>query len=230
MLLLQELKCQEESFPFQVFQDLSYNVILRCQKAYNGVAILSRFPIVKVSDSLVNDDEARYIEGTVEFPGKRIRLISIYVPNAQSPDSPRFEYKMQFHDALTRRITEYLSHANEILLLGGDINAAPENIDVYDHVKLDGCTGFHIKERNKLRELLNIGMFDTFRMKYPDKQEFSWWDYRGGGLQKNEGMRIDHILTSAEGADSLVDCYIVKSLRYIEKPSDHVPVVCVIAV
>ncbi|ABD46406.1 exodeoxyribonuclease III [Neorickettsia sennetsu] len=228
VLLLQELKCQESDFPLHVFNDLSYNVILKCQKGYNGVAIASRWPITKISDEIYMDGEARYIEGVISFFDKCIRLISIYIPNAQAAGSPRFEYKMQFHDALARRIHGYLLNNNDIMLLGGDMNAAPEDIDVYDPVKLDGCTGFHIEERSKLRELLNLGLFDTFRMKYPTKQEFSWWDYRGGGLQRNEGMRIDHILASAEGMDHLLDCYILKELRHISRPSDHVPVVCVL--
>lgn len=229
VLLLQELKCQESDFPLSSFRDLSYNVLLKCQKAYNGVAILSKFPIDKVSDDLLGDDEARYVEGIISFSGTHLRLISVYVPNGQVAGSVRFEYKMQFHDALAERMLKYLSAGDDIILLGGDINVAPENIDVYDHVKLDGCTGFHIEERAKFRELLNLGMFDTFRLMHPTKQDFSWWDYRGGGLQKNEGMRIDHILASPEGADRLVDCYIRKDLRLISKPSDHVPVVCVLA-
>lgn len=227
VIMLQEIKCENDNFPREELENLGYNVILRGQKAYNGVATISRHPIEEISNSLMGDDEARYIEGIIKYKNQVIRLINVYVPHGQSPDSPRFQYKMHFYENLAKRIQNYLKN-DEILIVAGDFNVAPEDIDVYDPDRLDGSIGFHIMERKHIREILNLGLFDAFRVKYPETQEFSWWDYRTMGFLYNRGMRLDNILISAEGADIMKDCNILRDVRGWEKPSDHVPVVCVL--
>ena len=230
IIMLQETKCTDDNFPHAELQSLGYHIIFKGQTAYNGVAILSKYSIQNLDFWLMNDDQPRYIEGIVEHNGGRFILINIYAPHRQSPELPRFEYKMQFYNKLKARVQDLLAN-DEVLLIGGDYNVAPENIDVHDHKKLEGSMGFHIQERQQLKELLNIGFFDAFQLKHPETQEFSWWDYRSFGFQYNRGMRIDHIHASAEGIDILQDCYMKKKkTRGLERPSDHVPVVCILGV
>lgn len=230
IIMLQELKCSKDHFPKEEIKALGYNNIsFKGQKAYNGVAIISKLPFEEVNknnNNLLEDEEARYLEVTLEAFGQCFRLISIYVPQGQALGTIRFDYKMRFYTALTQKINTLLQN-EEILLIGGDLNVAPENIDVYDSEKLANSMGFHLEEREKLRELLNARLTDAFRIKYPYRKEFSWWDYRGLGFQYDRGMRIDHILISPEGVDLLKDCYFLKSLRSQEKASDHIPVVAV---
>jgi exodeoxyribonuclease-3 len=227
VMMLQEIKCEEANFPRTEIESLGYKIILKGQKAYNGVAILSKYPIEEVGNTIMADDDARYIEGVINYKNQTIRLLNIYAPHGQSPELPRFQYKMLFYDNLTEKVKDYLK-SDEILLVAGDYNIAPDNIDVYDSVKLEGSMGFHIMERRKLRQLLNLGLSDAFREKYPDCQEYTWWDYRSLGFQYNRGMKIDHILLSGEGIDIMQDCYILKNIRALDKPSDHVPVICVL--
>lgn len=228
VMMLQETKCTDQNFPSKDFIDLGYNCIFSGQKAYNGVAILSKYQVVKTDFDLMGDEQKRYIECTLKTnKGVELRLINIYAPHGQSPELARFQYKMQFLENLKNRILDLL-HDDKIVLVGGDYNVAPENIDVYDHQELEGSMGFHIKERQKFRQLVNNNLFDLFRLKNPDKKEFSWWDYRSFGFVYNRGMRIDHILGSCQIVDALKDCYIAKYTRGLEKPSDHAPVVCVI--
>jgi exodeoxyribonuclease-3 len=113
-----------------------------------------------------------------------------------------------------------------VLVIGGDYNVAPEAIDIYAPKDLDGTICYHQKERKSFRALLNCGVIDAYRTLHPTKQEFSWWDYRGGSWQQNKGMRIDHLLLSPEASEHLNDCYVEKELRGKEKPSDHTPVTC----
>jgi exodeoxyribonuclease-3 len=114
---------------------------------------------------------------------------------------------------------------NEIAVLGGDYNCAPLPLDVYDPKALEGTVCYHPLEREKLRALMNLGFYDAFRLKHPDAKQFSWWDYRAGGYERNHGLRIDHLLLSGMAADRLVDCQIDEIPRQQEKPSDHAPVI-----
>ena len=224
VVLLQETKVVDENFPKMEIEDCGYNIVFKGQKTFNGVSILSKFPIEDVTDTLGgedSDDAARYIEA---FTGG-FRVVSVYVPNGQSPDSDKFQYKMRFYDRLRAHVLKLLTY-NEKLAIGGDYNVAPAPIDVYDPISLEGTTCFHSDERKKFQELVNLGLTDAFRACHPNTQQFSWWDYRGGSWQYNKGMRIDHFLLSPEAADCLTNCEIDTSPRSLEKPSDHTPVVC----
>ena len=227
IILLQELKCTNDQFPYQELEDLGYNLAIHGQKTYNGVAILSKFPIEDVINILPGEEkdiQARYIECVISLPDNAIRVSSVYVPNGQEVGSKAFEYKMNFFDRLYEYFRSLLDY-EEMTFLGGDYNVAPENIDVYDPVKLDGKIGFHQSERAKFRKLCNLGFYDAFRLSNSNKQEFSWWDYRSKGWQNGRGMRIDNILLSPQAADKLSSCTILTNMRGQEKPSDHVPVV-----
>lgn len=229
IVLLQELKCMEEAFPRMEIEDCGYNVAISGQKTYNGVAILSRFPIDDVIRGIpeYGDEAARYIEGVINVGKEAIRVASVYVPNGMSPDSEKFQYKMNFFDELHTHLKN-LRRFDEKVFIGGDYNCAPDDMDVYDPRSLRGTTCFHPAEQEKFRKLLNAGYLELFRKVNPDNHSFSWWDYRAGAFNYNKGMRIDHILANPKGADCVVDCVIDAEPRAKEKASDHTPVICTI--
>lgn len=227
IVLFQEIKCEEEAFPKMEIEDLGYNLAISGQKTFNGVAILSKFPIDDVIKKLPGDEadeQARYIEAVISLPKKALRVASVYVPNGQEPGSDKFQYKLKFLERLREHFLEILKY-NEVQLIGGDYNVAPEKIDVFDPKSLEGTTCFHKDERKRFNALLGTGFYETFRALNKDKQQFSWWDYRGNSWQYNKGMRIDHILASPEAMDLLTNSYIDDSVRAMEKASDHAPVV-----
>ena len=238
IVLLQELKCLEENFPFAPIEDLGYNIAVKGQKTYNGVAILSKFPIEDIVKELPsynideNDDQARYIEAVISVKNSAIRVASIYVPNGNSTSetgkavnqTEKFIYKMRFYDRLYKHFQNIAGY-NEIAVFGGDYNAALQDIDVYDPVSLKDTICFHIDEKRKLRSLLNLGYIDSFRQSNPQNQSFTWWDYRGNAKQYNKGMRIDYLLISPLAADKLIKSEIEEKM-VMERPkhSDHCPV------
>lgn len=228
VVLLQEIKTVNDTFPYMEIEELGYNVKVHGQKTYNGVAILSKFPLDDVLTALPGseeDEEARYIEAVLCLKQGAVRVASIYVPNGQSPDSDKFRYKMRFLERLKAHASTLLSY-EEILVMGGDYNIAPYPIDVYDPKSLEGSVCYHPAERSHLRALLHAGLYDAFRLQHPHIQAFSWWDYRGNGFEAGKGLRIDHLLLSPQAADKLIQCTIESSLRGQERPSDHAPVLC----
>lgn len=232
IVLLQEIKCVNENFPIETIEDLGYNVAIHGQKSYNGVAIFSKFPIDEFTIKLTDDpdsEQARYIEALISANGKVFRVASVYVPNGQEIGSIKFDYKLKFFDALYNHINNLLSWG-EIMIIGGDFNVAPEDIDVYDSTSLEGTLGFHQLERSKFRSLINLGLIDAFRAINLNKSKFSWWDYRAGAFEKNKGMRIDQFLLSPEAADLLVDSEIDIDIRKLKKSSDHAPISCILDV
>lgn len=227
IVLLQELKCMNDQFPYMEIEELGYNIKAHGQKTYNGVAILSKFPLDDVITTLPGEDsdqESRYIEAVVSLKNTALRVASIYVPNGMSPESQKFAYKLRFLERLEAHARTLLAQ-EEVLVLGGDYNVAPFPIDVYAPKALDGTVCYHPEERKRLRTLLHMGLYDAYRLRYPQTQSFSWWDYRSSGFESGKGMRIDHLLISAQAADKLVECSIESALRGQERPSDHVPVV-----
>ncbi|MFN7039492.1 MAG: exodeoxyribonuclease III [Alphaproteobacteria bacterium] len=230
IVLLQELKCTNELFPKEAIEDLGYNVVVHGQKSYNGVAILSRYPIEEINIDLTNDPDhshSRYIEVVITVNKKVIRVASVYVPNGQEVGSDKFKYKLAYFDALYDHFN-YLLSLDEVLIIGGDFNVAPNAIDVYDETTLEGSICFHELERKKFAALLHLGFIDAYREAYPKTQEFTWWDYRAGAFSRNQGMRIDHILLSPQAADLFNSIKIEKNIRNQEKPSDHAPITCVL--
>jgi exodeoxyribonuclease-3 len=218
VVLLQELKCVDEAFPAMEIEDLGYNIAIHGQKTYNGVAILSKFRIEDVYKEL-DISQARYIEAVTNG----VRVASVYVPNGQEVGSDKFKYKMQFFSNLHAHLQSLLQY-DEKIVIGGDFNVAPTDIDVFDPKSLAGSICFHPDEQAAFRAMLNMGYIDSFRARNADKQLFSWWDYRAGAYQYNKGMRIDHILLNPEAADNLLNSGIDPTPRGWEKPSDHTPV------
>ena len=228
IILLQELKCTDDAFPFMEIEELGYNIVTHGQKTYNGVAILSKFPIDDVTRGIPGNEEdinSRYIEGVLNVPGGAVRVASVYVPNGQTVPSQKFTYKLGFLDHLKNHIEKLLAY-EEILVIGGDYNIAPEDSDVTNVKEWEGSVLTHDEARTKWRKIMNLGVYDACRVKTPTGQsENSWWDYRANGFGAGNGLRIDHLLLSPQAADKLNDYQVIKSLRALDKPSDHTPVV-----
>lgn len=226
ILCLQELKTIDEAFPYEAFAELHYNVLVHGQKTYNGVAICSKFPLELVTKSLDgndDDEQARYIEAVVSLPHHALRVASVYVPNGQEVGSDKFHYKLKFLKRLTHHIETLLSY-EEAVIIAGDYNIAPYPIDVFDPKSLKDTVCFHPDEQKYFRQWLGMGYYDAFRIHHADKQQFSWWDYRGSSFEYNKGMRIDHLLLSPEAVQCLKECKIDATPRARLKASDHAPV------
>lgn len=241
IILLQETKCQESDFPASAIQSMGMNYVYKGQKSYNGVAILSKFPIdIEATElDLFNlqdvDTEARYVEGVITINGKILRVASVYVPmggsalqeNETLEESERFKYKLNFYKRLQTRIKELKEATNdfrdEYVIFAGDLNVAQEEIDLSHPKANDGNVGFHPMERQSLRDIRNVGLEDIFRVKYPNTQQFTWWDYRTGAFNRNVGWRLDYLLCSKNIIDNTSECYVDMQTRAKPKTSDHAP-------
>ena len=224
--LLQELKCVEENFPKLEIEELGYNCEIFGQKTYNGVAILSKHPIDEVTRGIpeFDDDKARYIEAIISHNNGAVRVASVYVPNGQQIGSEKFKYKMDFFEALNTHLNN-IKNYDEPIIIGGDFNVAPEDIDVYDPKSLKGTVCFHPDEQAKFRKIINSGYIETYRALNPTTEEFSWWDYRGNGWQYNKGLRIDFLLSNPKAFDQVKSSEILTRTRGEQKASDHAPVI-----
>jgi exodeoxyribonuclease III len=226
VLCLQELKCQDEAFPRAEVEDAGYVVETFGQKTFNGVALLSKTPLEDVSRGLpgFEDSHARYIEGVVDDgAGGIYRVASIYLPNGNPPDSEKYGYKLAFMDALNARARALLA-LEERVVLAGDYNVIPAPEDVYDPAGWAGDALFKPETRAKFRQLLNLGYTEALRAVTDAAGVYTFWDYQAGAWQKNNGLRIDHLLLSPPAADRLKSVEIDKDMRGREKPSDHVPI------
>ncbi|MBP6985433.1 MAG: exodeoxyribonuclease III [Alphaproteobacteria bacterium] len=229
IVLLQEIKTQKETFPFEEIEDLGYNIALVGQKTYNGVAILAKRPIEDVLDHLPgneDDSSARYIEAVVD----NVRVASIYVPNGKDIDTDAYHYKLQFLDRLCAHAKTLLTYG-EAFILGGDYNIAPKDEDVYDPILWKDRIHCSVKERESLRKIQNLGLTDVTRALHPisspsGKDLYSWWNYRTRAWQSNAGLRIDLLLASPQALDRLEASGIDTNPRDAPKASDHTPVWC----
>lgn len=222
VLLLQELK--GSVFPVDVFKDLGYESAAVTQKAYNGVAILSRTPIQTVSTILFGDDadpHARFLEGLIQD----IRVVNIYAPNGNPIGSEKFAYKLAWMDRLKETMAAWRDSATPTLL-GGDFNVIPEDIDCHKPSSWINDALFQPEPRARYRELLALGYTDAFRLLHPGEAgQFTFWDYFRQAFEHNRGIRIDHFLLCPRLAQRLQRCEIDKEPRCQDKPSDHIPVV-----
>ena len=222
VLCLQEIKVTDELFPAEPFEALGYQVAVSGQKTYNGVAILSRYDATEVLAGFPDYDaegQKRLIAATVG----QVRVVNVYVPNGSAPDSPKFTYKLEFINQLSKYM-ERLHLVEEHLVLVGDFNIAPEARDVYDAEEMEGEIGFHLEERSALAELKKWGFEDVFRRHHEEGGLYSWWDYRAGAFRRDMGLRIDHIWASRRLASLSLECGMDKIQRSLPKPSDHIPV------
>ncbi len=218
---LQETKTIDAQFPREAIEQAGYQVVFCGQPTYNGVAILAKQPISDVVLAFPNaeDPQKRFIAATVN----NVRIINVYVPNGAAVDSDKYQYKLQWLEALRQIVVEELKQHEKLVILG-DFNIAPRDEDVHDPAAWEGHVLVSPAEREQFFALLDIGLKDTFRLFEQQPKSYSWWDYRMLAFRRNHGLRIDHILASETMAKLCRQCDIHKEPRKLERPSDHTPV------
>ena len=225
-MCLQETKCEDATFPAAELAAAGYCSLHHGQRAYNGVAILTRRDATEACRGIPQfvDEQSRVL--AADFDG--VRLVSVYVPNGQSVGSDKYAYKLRWYEALAGWLEgELRSHPRLAVL--GDFNVAPEERDVHDPAAWEGRIHFSLPERAALKRLFDLGFADAFRLFEQPEKSFSWWDYRMFAFRRNLGLRIDHVLLSPELAGTCRACSIDVAPRRLERPSDHAPVVCELA-
>ncbi|HET7409180.1 MAG TPA: exodeoxyribonuclease III [Paracoccaceae bacterium] len=226
IVLLQEIKCTDDAFPRLEIEELSYNIETHGQKGLHGVAILSKRPLMDVQRGLPGaegDLESRWIEATVEGDRAPVRVCGLYLPNGNPAPGPRYDYKIAWMERMRLRAAELLE-TEEPVVLAGDYNAIPEPRDVRYPEKWREDALFLPATRAAFRRIVNLGYADAIRECCQDAECYTFWDYQAGAWQKNNGIRIDHVLLDPQAADRLTGAGIDKAVRAREKPSDHVPV------
>jgi exodeoxyribonuclease-3 len=226
IVCLQEIKCVDEAFPREAIEALGYNVITHGQKTFNGVALLSKFPLEEATPRLPGDDEdvhARFIEGVVSLNSGVVRVACLYLPNGNPVDTEKYPYKLKWMSRL-HEFTRLRLKTEEPLILAGDFNVIPAAADVHNPAAWVNDALFKPETRESFQSLLGLGMTDALRAVTDEPGQYTFWDYQAGAWQKNWGIRIDHLLLSPQASDKLVDVGIDKYVRGWEKPSDHVPV------
>ena len=226
VVCLQETKTEDAAFPAAAIEAAGYRVAFSGQKTYNGVAIVSRLPMTDVSAGIPGyaDEQKRVLSATVEG----VRIVCAYIPNGQSVDSDKYRYKLEWLAALTAWLkSEIASHPRLALL--GDYNIAPEDIDVHDPAAWAGQVLCSVPERDAFRGLIGLGLSDSFRRFAQPERSYTWWDYRMNAFRRKMGLRIDHILLTTPLAETCTACRVDASLRALERPSDHAPVIADLA-
>ena len=223
--LLQEIKSVDEAFPREIFEELGYNVETHGQKSFNGVAILSKYPLREIERGLPgdkSDEQARWIEATICSPHE-IKICCLYLPNGNPLPGPKYDYKLEWMDRLYQRAEELIS-SERPSLMAGDFNIIPQAEDAASPKNWVNDALFKLESRSKFRKIINLGFLDAFRACNDGPGHYSFWDYQAGAWNKNDGIRIDHFLLSPNCSDFLTDCKIDSDIRGREKPSDHVPI------
>jgi exodeoxyribonuclease-3 len=223
---LQEIKCVDDAFPREPFEALGYNIQVHGQKAFNGVAVLSKLPFDETTPRLPGgdgDDHARFLEVAVSTRHGALRVACLYLPNGNPPNTDKYPYKLKWMDRLIGYARARLE-LEEPLILAGDFNVIPTAADARVPQAWTGDALFLPATREKFRALVNLGLTDAVRAVSDDAGLYTFWDYQAGAWQKNNGIRIDHLLMSPQAADRLVAAGIDRHVRAWERPSDHVPV------
>ncbi len=225
VLLLQEIKTQNETFPYERFKKIGLNSHVFGQKSYNGVALISKIDMAQIKNDFVKDklNQSRVITGNISLKNKNIKIINIYVPNGNPVDTEKYGYKKNWLNIFIKNIKKELQ-SNQNLIISGDFNIIPEEIDVYDYKRYENDALFKLEIRKKYRELVNLGFIDAYRYFNKSKKEYTFWDYFAGSWQKNYGMRIDHFLVSNNLINNIKSIKINKKPRSKPKPSDHTPI------
>jgi len=227
IVLLQEIKCTYEAFPFFELQAAGYEAKILGQKSYNGVAILSRHRIKIIQEGLpeFEDENSRYLEADIDVGGVLYRVASIYLPNGNPPynnpdDDSKYAYKLRWMEAFYKRAGELLSLRRPVVL-GGDFNVILTEHDVYDAEVFKNNALYREEVKQRLTAMMYLGYYDAFRTLHPHDNGYTYWDYAGAALQNDLGMRIDYLLLSPDAVDRLQECCVDKSPRTGIKPSDH---------
>jgi exodeoxyribonuclease III len=225
VVCLQETKCVDDAFPREPFEALGYNIAVHGQKTFNGVALLSKIPFDEVTARLPGDDadtHARFLEAVVSTTDGVVRIASLYLPNGNPPDTDKYSYKIEWMNRLIHYARDRLA-LEEALVLAGDFNVIPAECDARNPKAWAGDALFLPPTRERFRALCNLGLTDVIRAGTDASGLYTFWDYQAGAWQKNDGIRIDHLLVSPQAADRLTAAGIDKHVRAWEKPSDHVP-------
>ena len=225
IVCLQELKCVDEAFPREAFEAAGYNLAVHGQKTYNGVAIMSKLPLEDVTPRLPGDDgdeQARLIEGVFSTESGQFRVCNIYLPNGNPVKTDKFTYKLSWMDRLHTFVEGRLALEEPFILLG-DYNIIPAAVDAKNPKQWVGDALFRPESAEKWRALLNLGLTDAVRA-VTDEPSYTFWDFKTFGWDRQDGIRIDHLLLSPQAADRLQDVFVHREVRGWEKPSDHVPV------
>ena len=225
IVMMQEIKTEDPTFPYDDFSSLDYESHVFGQKSYNGVAIISKHKLKNIRIDLIKDKlkQSRIISAEVDHKKKRIQIINIYTPNGNPVNTEKYTYKKEWLDSLIKQL-KTLSKKNENIILGGDFNIIPSSQDVYNVKSFEDDALYRLEIRKKLREMINLGFHDAYRHIHGDKEGYTFWDYMRGAWQKNNGMRIDHFLVSNSLLSIVKDININKYPRGKEKPSDHTPI------
>ncbi len=226
VVVLQEIKSVDENFPRDLFEDRGYNVETHGQKSFNGVAILSKLPLEDVTRGLPGDDsdeQARWIEATVVGDRNAMRVCGLYLPNGNPAPGPKYDYKLAWMKRLEARARDLLA-AEEPAVMAGDYNVIPQDEDAARPEAWTKDALAMPETRAAYRRIVNLGFTDAFRARTQGPGQYSFWDYQAGAWNRNDGIRIDHLLLTPQAADLMRDCRIDKEIRAREKPSDHVPI------
>ena len=226
VVCLQEIKCETDAFPYMEIEELGYNVAVHGQKTYNGVALLSRYPLEDVMRGLPGDEtdeQARYVEALV-LADRPVRVGGLYLPNGNPVGTEKFPYKLAWMARLRARARALLDQ-EEAFVLAGDYNVIPRDEDCHDPKAWADDALFQPESRGAYQALLNLGLTDAWMACDGRGHEYTFWDYQRGAWQKDHGIRIDHLACSPQATDRLQACEIFRKARGLEKPSDHVPVI-----
>jgi len=226
IVCLQEIKCTDEAFPRFELEALGYNVVTHGQKTFNGVALLSKLPFDETKSGLAGDDEdthARFLEGVVTLKRGVLRIACLYLPNGNPPETEKYPYKLKWMSRLLEYSRQRLK-AEEPLVLAGDFNVIPRAEDVHNPASWVNDALFRTTTRESFQSLLGLGLTEALRAVTDAAGQYTFWAYQAGAWQKNQGLRIDHLLLSPQASDRLIDTGIDSYVRAWEKPSDHVPI------
>ena len=226
IVCLQETKCVDDAFPREAIEALGYNIVTHGQKTFNGVALLSKYPLEEATPRLAGDEEdvhARFLEGVVSLKSGVVRVACLYLPNGNPVGTDKYPDKLKWMSRLLEYSRERLK-TEEPLVLAGDFNVIPAARDVHNPAAWVSDALFRPTTREAFQSLLGLGLTDALRAVNDDAGQYTFWDYQAGAWQKNWGLRIDHLLLSPQASDRLTNVGIDSYVRAWEKPSDHVPV------
>ncbi len=225
IVLVQEIKTEDKTFPYEEIKSLDYECYVFGQKSYNGVAILSKKKLLNIKSDIIKDKnkQSRIISADMDYKKKKVQIINIYVPNGNPVDTEKYLYKKNWLENFLKLIKNSLKK-NKNIIIGGDFNIIPASEDVYNPKSFEDDALFRLEIRKKFREILSLGFQDAYRYLYPEIEGYTYWDYMRGAWQKNNGLRIDHFLISNSLIKDLKNIKINKYPRGKEKPSDHTPI------
>ena len=223
--LVQEIKTEDKTYPYEEIKSLGYESYVFGQKSYNGVAILSKEKLINIKNDIIKDKnkQSRIISADLIYNKKIVQLINIYIPNGNPIDTEKYMYKKSWLDGFIKIIRSNYKK-NQNIIIGGDFNVIPAAEDVYNPKSFEDDALYRLEIRKKFREILNLGFKDVYRYMYPETEGYTFWDYMRGAWQKNNGMRIDHFLVSNSLIKNIKDIKINKYPRSKNKPSDHTPI------